>query len=291
MIDFRLISRMDTSGPFLNHTAVAENANRAFAVGLTRAFGGAIIFSLPLIMTMEMWWLGYYMDRFRLLLLLLLMIPLLARLSSEAGFEETVSLTDDVVDAFVALGVGFICSAAALGLIGILTPDLSVASIVAMVTLLAVPGSIGAMLAQAQLGSDQNPQPAEPTYFEEIFHMGIGALFLAFNVAPTEEMIVIAYSMRAWHALALTVVSLMVMHAFVYAVEFRGRSGIPPGTPEWSVFLRFTVVGYAVALCISAYVLWTFGRADDTNLTELVKSVLVLGFPAAIGAAAARLIL
>jgi hypothetical protein len=34
-------------------------ANRVFLVGLGRAFGGALIFSLPMLMTMEMWWLGF----------------------------------------------------------------------------------------------------------------------------------------------------------------------------------------------------------------------------------------
>jgi uncharacterized membrane protein len=81
------------------------------------------------------------------------------------------------------------------------------------------------------------------------------------------------------------------MHAFVYAVEFRGQSDIPPGTPQWSVFLRFTVVGYAVALLVSAYVLWTFGRTDGLAVGRLIIVSLVLGFPAAVGAAAARLIL
>jgi len=64
-------------------------------------------------------------------------------------------------------------------------------------------------------------------------------------------MILIAYTMTKWHALALAVVSLLMMHAFVYAVEFRGQATIPWGISVWSVFLRFTVVGYAVVLCIS----------------------------------------
>ncbi|WP_262423403.1 TIGR02587 family membrane protein [Brevundimonas denitrificans] len=38
------------------------------------------------------------------------------------------------------------------------------------------------------------------------------------------------------------------------------------------------------------FVMWTFGRVADQGLAELVSVVLVLGFPAAIGAAAARLL-
>jgi uncharacterized membrane protein len=51
------------------------------------------------------------------------------------------------------------------------------------------------------------------------------------------------------------------------------------------------MVAYVLSLLISLYVLWTFGRTDGLGLLELVKVTLVLGFPAALGAAAARLIL
>jgi uncharacterized membrane protein len=59
----------------------------------------------------------------------------------------------------------------------------------------------------------------------------------------------------------------------------------------WNVLVRFTLIGYALALLISLYVLWTFGRLDGAAATEIVMSVLVLGFPAALGGSAARLIL
>ena len=121
--------------------------------------------------------------------------------------------------------------------------------------------------------------------------MAAGALFLAFNVAPTEEMVLIAHKMSAWHSIALLLVSLLVMHAFVYALEFHGTASRSPDATFWSVFVRFTVVGYAVALLMSLYMLWTFGRTDGMALQQIVSILIVLGFPAAVGAAAARLIL
>jgi uncharacterized membrane protein len=74
-------------------------------------------------------------------------------------------------------------------------------------------------------------------------------------------------------------------------VEFRGQTRLAAGISPWSEFLRLTVVAYALALLICLYVLWTFGRADGLALPELLIEVVVLGFPAALGAAAARLIL
>ncbi len=267
--------------------------NTGFAVGLARAFGGAIIFALPMFMTMEMWWLGFYMDRSRLVLLALLNIPLLTALSYHAGFEETFSLKDDLIDAFVAYAVGIVAATAVLTLFSVLEFGMAWDEVIGKVLLLAIPGSIGAALAANQLGSrvGEEKEQRDESYAGELFLMVAGALFLAFNVAPTEEMALIAYQMTPWHALALTLTSLLLMHAFVYAVEFRGQATLTPGTPQWSGFLRFTVVGYALVLLVSLYMLWTFGRTDGTSLPEIANIVTVLAFPGSVGAAAARLIL
>jgi putative integral membrane protein (TIGR02587 family) len=121
--------------------------------------------------------------------------------------------------------------------------------------------------------------------------MGAGALFLSFNMAPTEEMVLIAYKMSAWHSVALAVLSLGLMHAFVYALDFRGGSARPAKIPAWSVFARLTLVGYAIVLSVSLFTLWVFSRTDGAGLQEIISASIVLGFPGAIGAASARLLL
>lgn len=265
----------------------------SFARGLARAYGGAIIFSLPLMMTMEMWSLGSYMAPGRLGLLTLLLVPVLVGLSHVAGFESTFEWRDDLLDALVAYAVGFTASALMLALFSVIEAGQSASEIIGKIALQAVPGSIGALLAQSLLGGQRarirSHRHAE-RYLEEVFLMAIGALFLAFNLAPTEEIELISYKMTDWHAIALVLVSLLIMHAFVYAVRFHGQHA-PPGGAVSAALLRYTVVGYAVALLISAYVLWTFGRMDGDSLELATRLTLVLGFPAAIGAAAARLII
>ena len=271
-----------------------KKADERFGLGLARAFGGAIIFSLPMLMTMEMWWLGFYMSELRLALLLALNIPLLIGLSYYVGFEETFRLKQDALDAFVAYAVGFIAAVPILFLFGVIDWGMSAQEVIGKVALQAIPGSIGAMLSQSQLGGqekDRDRKKRNTGYAGEIFIMAVGALFLSFNLAPTEEMVLIAYKMTSWHMIGLALVSMGIMHAFVYALEFKGQASVPEGTPFWSVWLRFTIVGYAVALLISLYVLWTFGRTDGLSLYQNVNSAIVLGFPAAVGAAAARLIL
>jgi uncharacterized membrane protein len=82
-----------------------------------------------------------------------------------------------------------------------------------------------------------------------------------------------------------------MMHAFVFAAGFRGSPDAPEHETGWSLFLRFTVVGYAVALLVSAYVLWTFGRFEGHLIQANTMQTVVLALPAGLGAAAARLIL
>lgn len=263
-----------------------------YPTALARGIGGAIFFSLPLLMTMEMWRLGFYIDHVRIALLLLLFFPMLVGVSHFAGFEETTGWRQDVLDACAAYLVGFVTSIAILWLASILRFDMSPHEVIGMASLEAVPASLGAILAQGQFGQSHKDKERKPvTYGGELFFMLVGAIFFAFNVAPTEEMILIAFKMNAWHIVGVALFSLLLMHAVVYAVEFTGQAQAPAGISWWLLFLRWTVVGYAIALLVGAYTLWTFGRFDSMGISPGVASIIVLGFPASFGAAGARLIL
>jgi len=270
---------------------------RHFSVGVARAFGGALLFSLPLLMTMEMWWLGFSMSALRLALLLLLTFPVLVGLSHYIGFEETFGWQDDVIDAFVAYAVGFVAALLILPLLGVIEGGMSWNEIIGKVAVQAVPGSMGALLAQSQLANSQRDEDEKDKaqkqtgYFGDLFIMAVGALFLAFNVAPTEEMILISYKISPPIAIVLMIVSLFLMHGFTHALQSQQAELTMKDAPHWSVFLRFTVVAYALALLMSGFMLWIFGRTDDTSFASAMMMMVVLGFPAAIGAAAARLVL
>lgn len=272
----------------------SPDRTRRFLVGLARALGGAVLFSLPMMMTMEMWSLGVAMSRLRLAFLLVVLVPVLVGLSYRSGFEPTFDWKEDAADAGVALLVGFVAAVVLLWLFGILSAGMSLQELVGKVGLQAVPGSMGALLAQSQFaGQREDEERSVPSsgYVSELLLMAAGALFLAFNVAPTEEVLLIAHKMSPLRALALLLVAVGAMHAFVYAVEFQGQEQVPEDQGRAGVFLRLTVGGYAVSLLVSAFVLWCFGRFDGVGLAAVVEMTVVLGFPAAIGAAAARLIL
>ncbi|WP_411825445.1 TIGR02587 family membrane protein [Luteolibacter sp. AS25] len=271
-----------------------EHSSRKFYIGLARAAGGSILFSVPMLMTMEMWSLGFYMSPLRLALMSVLSIPLLAGLAYYSGFEKRLSLRGAIVDAFVAYAVGFATSTIILGFLAVIKVDMSATEIIGKVILQTIPAGMGAVLASSQMGGDEDKgseDGKETSYWAELFLMIAGSLFLAFNMAPTEEMVVIAHAMSAWHSLLLILLSLTIMHAFVYKLEFRGQETYPESHSQWAVLSRFTIVGYAIALLVSFYCMWSFGRNDGNGATIIVSQVIVLGFPASIGAASARLLL
>ena len=253
-----------------------------------------------MMMTMELWNLGFTMDRWRMVLLLILAFPLLVGVSHRIGFEKTFGWRDDFRDALIALGVGMVASGAVLAAIGLISLDMPLHEIVGKVAVEAVPAALGALLGRSQFGNqpdeeDENGEDggsqALSGYFGTLFLMLVGALYFSLNMAPTDEMIVIAYTMSPWHAAMLVLISVALMHGFVFAVDFRGGTEADPSRPLWSHVVRYALPGYILAAAISLYVLWTFGRMDGLGGVPILMATIVLAFPAAIGAAAARLVL
>lgn len=105
--------------PRRGHAAL--RADETYALGLARGAAGALIFSLPLLMTMEMWALGAHMDRLRLAAFLVVSAGVVLGLSHFAGFRETRTLGDDALDALAALLIGGLVAAGLLVLMGLLT--------------------------------------------------------------------------------------------------------------------------------------------------------------------------
>ena len=270
----------------------AATTNRAYAVALGRAFAGATIFSLPLLMTMEMWWLGHYLSPWMLAQFTLLNMVMLYGLSRIAGFEESHNKLDDVLDAFAAYAVAAIVSLVVLLLLGVITADTPLREAAGKVAIQAVPASFGAMIGAKLMGEGEGVEEQEQwreTYQGQLFMMAAGALFLSFTMAPTEEMILISFQMTPWHALAVVILSMVLLHAIIHLVGFPGRDD-RAGTSATSEWLTHSLPGYGIAVFVSLYVLWTFGRTEGLDLPHIVMAVAILAFPAAIGAAIARVV-
>lgn len=257
--------------------------------GLGRAFGGAVLFALPIFMTMEVWALALSIPNHRVGLLVAVTVATAFVLARYLGIRDTPPRWRDAgVDAAIALFVGFLAATVVLSLLSVIEPTLRWRDAVSVVAVQALPATIGAALARAQLAEARRPARHERSYLHEMFLMAAGAVVLAANIAPTEEVVLIAAKMSDEEALLLVGFEIALMHGFVYSVGFRGGSH---DAGFWAPFTRFTLVGYAIALLVSGYVLWSLGRFDGTGLLPIVVQTVVLALPASIGAAAARLIL
>ncbi len=130
-----------------------RNSSSRYLVGIARAFDGAIIFSLPLLMTMEMWWLGMYTDRLRLSLFLIVFFSFLVLLSYHAGYEETFRWKEDIRDACIAYGISIVASGIILSLFSVLQKSTSLDEAVGILSLQAVPAALEPCSPEPSLGS------------------------------------------------------------------------------------------------------------------------------------------
>ncbi len=117
-----------------------------------------------------------------------------------------------------------------------------------------------------------------------------GAVLFAANVAPTEEIVMIAVEISAWRLLGLVVLSLALGALILYYSEFAGSSRHVRFDAHHDVLVG-SVVTYAVALAASALILAFFGRFDGQALATCVAQTVVLGVAATLGASAGRLLL
>jgi len=267
------------------------NGNATYAEGLGRALLGASLFALPLYMTMEMWEFGFAMDRVRLAALLIGVFPILVGLSYFAGFERAFGVLDHLLDAFAAIAVAAVAGACVLALLGVLAPGQPAQEWIGKIAVVTFPGAIGALLADKQMsGEGARDIDAERSYGGRIFLMAVGGLFVALNVAPTEEMTLIAHQISPLHAALIAIVSVALLHALLFWIDLPGRDLRRGASGFFPILVRYSFAGYAVCVASSLFLLWAFGRTDGVGIGELVEFTVVLSFPAVLGAGLAHFV-
>ena len=87
----------------------------------------------------------------------------------------------------------------------------------------------------------------------------------------------------------MVLVSVSLLHAILYVVHFHGQKKRFSNSHR-DAFVRQTLPGYGIALLASISILWSFGRLDGLDIGPAALVAVVLAFPAAIGAAIARIV-
>lgn len=267
-----------------------DGREKAVGKDLGRAFAGGLLFALPVLMTMEMWRVGVAIPPSRLALLVVVSVVLVVGLAHHFGFLAggRVGAAGAGLEGATALLVGLAAAGVVLLLMSVVQPLQSWREALSVVAVEALPAAVGASFARSMLGEGSRRGGQRQAYHQELLVMTAGVVVFVSSIAATEEVVLLAAKMSALDALGLAAFTLVVMHGFVYAFEFKGS---PPARGGFGrAFLAFTVVGYVLALAVSAYLLWTFGRYSGTGLQASVLQMVVLALPGGLGAGAARVV-
>jgi putative integral membrane protein (TIGR02587 family) len=267
------------------------------AADFARAFSGAFLFGMPLLYTMEMWWIGESIETPRLLIFLVVAFVVNLGLASMAGFKRTSTFRNHFDQAMDAVAVGVVGSAIVLAVLNQIKLDEPIESMLGKLIVQAVPLSIGATAANLIFSRDSGDKSESPDdvspwlgLLKDIGATAAGALFLAFAIAPTDEISMIAGNLGPIHVVALICLSLVVSYAIVFASGFdpqrwhHARQHAAQGPVGETLLAYFVSVAVA---CGSLFLLERIGAGD--SLQFVITQTLVLALPACVGGAAGRI--
>jgi putative integral membrane protein (TIGR02587 family) len=261
-----------------------------------RGVAGGLLFSLPLLYTMEVWWAGFVAHPWRLALYVAATFALLLGYNRLLGLRRDTCFPEVVVDSVEEMGLGLLLSALVLWLLGRVTFGTEATEFVGKVVIEGMTVAIGVSVGTAQLGGgeddgDKGEAGAGAGGFGSQLIISLcGAVLFAANVAPTEEIGLIAFEISPWRLLGLAALSLGLGATILYYSEFKGAREAVRFDARHDVLVG-AVVTYAVALLVSAAILTFFGRFDGQALSTCVAQTVVLGVAATMGASAGRLLL
>ncbi len=269
---------------------------------LVQAVAGGMLFGIPLLFTLEVWEIGGSVTPATMAVVLAVTFVPVSLLIHTAGFRRSMPLgvVDVLRETVEAIAVGVVTVTGALILLRQITPATPLADALGKIVYEAAPFAIGAAVAVHLLAQSPDQTDGDASGSEErgtargtLADVGstlVGAVFVAFNIAPTEEIPRLAAASSPPTLLAIVIASLLISYGIVFEAGFRdqGRRRQQPGVLQHP--LTETAVTYLVSLVAAAAMLLFFGSFEMGDPWPLVLDhIILLGLPAAVGGAAGRL--
>ncbi len=271
-----------------------------------RGVAGGFLVSLPLLYTMEVWAQGFTLSALHMLGFLLVTFCLLLGYNRFSGMRQDASFLEVVIDSVEELGIGLVLSALILFLINQIWIGMPLEEALGKIAIESVSVAIGVSVGTAQLrdkseddDSDRGMEGCEDTQIEEsrstamlkqLFIGFCGAILVASNVAPTEEVLLIAVESTGFHLIGLALSSMFLIAIVLFYSDFVGAARIVGSKKPGEKFEAMIVV-YAVSLVASGLLLLLYGQFAGLSLAVCAGELIVLAFVASIGASAARLLI
>lgn len=275
---------------------------------IVRGAAGGFLFGLPLIYTMEVWWIGSAARPPSMVLSLAATFVVVFALNRTDGFRQgnPDRPLKAAMDSVEALAIGIVCTLITLILLREITPETSLREILGKVIFESIPFAIGVALARSILSGGQGEEieqreasrsagqgrssPAPNALLGDVGATLVGATIIAFNIAPTDEIPMLSAATSPPWLLGVIAASLTISYGIVFVAGFTSQHKRRQQQGLFQNPLDETVLSYLISLLAAAFMLWFFQRLsfDDPWILWL-QQVLLLGLPATVGGAAGRL--
>lgn len=267
-----------------------------------RGITGGLLFSLPMLYTMELWWAGFIATTLQLIIYFIIGIGLLLIYNHYVGIRRDHSFFEGLLESLEEMGLAILLTVFILWITGRITPLMSLNEISGKIVVEAVTVAIGISVGKSQLGTEgddndgndndgQKKSSTQPDLIREIGIALCGAILISSNVAPTDEVVVIALEAEIYKLFIIALLSIGIGGAVLYYINFTGTEKFALKSHHNQKAFAGTLIMYAIALSSSAFMLWFFGRFEALSLDGIIAETIVLGFPAALGASAGRLLI
>lgn len=272
---------------------------------MVRAVSGGLLFGIPLLFTMEVWWTATSAGPGPMVAVLAVTFVVVVLLNRTSGFRSAkdVRLADAAMDGVEAVALAIVAVLALLLVLQEVTLDTPMREALGKTIYEAMPFGIGIGLAHHFLRrgrSSGDEDDGEVTPAAAAGRLGataadvgatvIGAVFVAFNIAPTDEVPMLSATMAPASLAAVVAVSLVASFCIVFVAGFSNEEQRHAQQGILQHPVTETVACYLIALLVSAAMLWFFQRLDLTApWSATLRDVVVLGLPASVGGAAGRL--
>lgn len=277
----------------------AARSWRDTSIDLIRAMSGGLLFGVPLLFTMEIWWTGTHTTAARMLTILGLLFLVLVLLMMTAGFRShrDVRVLDALSDSVEAMAIGLLVTSIVLILLRQITLQTPISVALGTVIWESMPFCLGIGVTRFLLDGNAQPRDSKETddpteaWIDTLGDLGataVGAAFIVLSIAPTDEIPMLASSIRPAWLLIMMAASLLASYAIVFVAGFARQDRRHRQAGVLQKPITETVIAYLIGLLVSAALLTLFQRGGDPA-SDLLTRTVVLGFPAAIGGAVGRL--
>jgi putative integral membrane protein (TIGR02587 family) len=266
---------------------------------------GGFLFGIPLLYTMEVWFIGSYVRPPILLGILAVTSIIIFIINRIEGFrpQESETLPGAIAETIETLAIGMVCSALMLVILKRIDLQSSLTEAIGKIVFEGVPFSLGVAFSRSLLNEDidldksdresQSKNQDRTAWRDTMADFSatlIGALFIAFSIAPTDEITVLAASASAPWLLVIMFTSLIISYCIVFASEITNYQQRLQQSGAFQSPRSETIVSYFVSLFISMLMLWFFQQISWGDPWYIwLRYSIILGLPASIGGAAGRL--